>query len=300
MTWLNYHHLLYFWKVAKEGSIARASAELRLAPPTISVQIHQLEEMLGQKLFSREGRGLALTEAGRVAFRYADSIFATGDALVQALTAGGAQRPIRVVVGLSGALPKSLVRQFLEPVFSIEPGVCVSCSNDRTSEAFLTDLATGSLDVVLTDEVAPATPSLRIFSHPLGDCGTVFLASSALANKLKPGFPGSLDGAPFIFPRPNSVVRRVMDEWFYAHGILPKILAEMDDAALAVVLAETGLGVIAVPEVIAVEVARDHRLQTVGRAPHVRQNFFAWSLEQKIRHPAVVGLCDAARNGLRN
>ncbi len=300
MTWLNYHHLLYFWKVAKEGSIARASAELRLAPPTISVQIHQLEEMLGQKLFSREGRGLALTEAGRVAFRYADSIFATGDALVQALTAGGAQRPIRLVVGLSGALPKCLIRQFLEPVFSIEPGVCVTCSNDRTADGFLTDLATGSLDVVLTDEVAPATCSLRVFSHPLGDCGTVFLAASPLANKLAPGFPASLDGAPFLFPRPNSVVRRGLDEWFYAHGILPRILAEMDDAALAVVLAETGLGVIAVPEVIALEVARDHRLQSVGHAPHVRQNFFAWSLEQKIRHPAVVGLCDAARNRLRN
>jgi DNA-binding MarR family transcriptional regulator len=85
MEWLNYHHLLYFWTVARTGNISNASKELLLAPPTISAQVSRLEDTLGEKLFARSGRRLVLTEAGRVVFRYAEDIFGLGRELMDRL-----------------------------------------------------------------------------------------------------------------------------------------------------------------------------------------------------------------------
>ena len=109
MDWLNYHHLLYFWTVAREGRIARAGEKLRLAQPTISGQIRALEESFGQKLFAREGRGLVLTEFGRMVFRYADEIFAIGKELTEAVKGRPAGRPVRFAVGISQVVPKLVV-----------------------------------------------------------------------------------------------------------------------------------------------------------------------------------------------
>src|SRR5687767_457764 len=123
MEWLNYHHLLYFWTVARHGSIVRASDELRLARPTVSGQIHRLEEVLGEKLFLRKGRGLELTDAGRVAFRYADEIFSLGRELLEGLRGGGAGQKLRLVVGVSDVLAKSIVHRILEPAFNLDEKV---------------------------------------------------------------------------------------------------------------------------------------------------------------------------------
>src|SRR6185369_6025518 len=101
MEWLNYHHLQYFWMVAKHGSITAASKELRLANPTISAQIHRLEAVLGEKLFTRSGRSLVLTDTGRLAFRYADEIFALGGELQDTLKGRVTGKPLRLVVGVS-------------------------------------------------------------------------------------------------------------------------------------------------------------------------------------------------------
>src|SRR5512141_3398877 len=119
MEWLNYHHLLYFWAVAKEGSVAQASRKLRLAHPTISAQIHRLEEVLGEKLFDKKGRNLGLTEMGRVVFRYADEIFSLGQELLGTVKGRASGRPIRVVIGVSDALPKSIVYRMLEPAWRL-------------------------------------------------------------------------------------------------------------------------------------------------------------------------------------
>src|SRR5688572_32250976 len=113
MEWLNYHHLLYFWVVAREGSIVQASKELGLAHPTISGQIHRLEEVLGEKLFVRKGRALVLTDQGRVAYRYADEIFSLGQEFLDSIKGGSQGRPLRLVVGVSDVLSKSIVHRML-------------------------------------------------------------------------------------------------------------------------------------------------------------------------------------------
>ena len=295
MEWLNYHHLLYFWVVAKEGSIVRASEELHLAHPTISGQIHRLEDVLGEKLFSRRGRNLVLTEAGRVAFRYADEIFTLGREFVDTLKGRASGRPLRLVVGIADVLPPSLVRRFLEPAFRLEHPVRVICRADKSTEDFIAELALHRVDVVLSDGPASGGISVKAFSHLLGECGTTFFAAPKLAASRRRSFPSSLDGAPFLMPGAPSAVRRSLEQWFDAEQIRPVIVAEVDDSALAKDFGKAGMGVFAAPAVIEAEVRQQYGVRVVGRAEAVRQSFYAISVERKIKHPAVVAIREAAR-----
>lgn len=296
MEWLNYHHLQYFWMVAKHGSITRASVELRLAHPTISGQIHRLEEVLGEKLFVRSGRNLVLTDSGRIAFRYADEIFALGKEFQDTLKGRTTGRPLRLVVGVSDVIAKSIVHRILEPAFELRDKFRIICREARSADAFLGELAAHTIDVVLADAPAgPGTP-VRTFSHPLGECGSSFFAAAQLARSCRRQFPRSLDGAPVIVPGSDSTFRRTLDEWFRSRNLHPEVVAELDDLALASVLAEKGLGVLAAPDVIANELRQRYTLQLVGRAKDIRQRFFAISVERKIKNPAVAAICEVARN----
>lgn len=295
MEWLNYHHLLYFWVVAKEGSIAQASKELRLAHPTISAQIHRLEDVLGQKLFERKGRQLVLTEFGRVALRYSEEIFSLGREFLDTAKGRPSGRPIRLVVGISDTLAKSVVYRILEPAFRLEEEVRVICREDRSTEAFMGELAMHTVDVVLSDAPAGPGTAVRAFSHSLGECGTVFFAAPELAKACRRGFPRSLNGVPFLLPGGNSALRAALDQWFDSLDIRPKVVAELDDAALAKIVGEAGLGVFAAPDVVEKEVQQRYKVQLIGRVEQVRQRFFAISVERKIRHPAVVAISDSAR-----
>jgi LysR family transcriptional activator of nhaA len=294
MEWLNYHHLLYFWVVARAGTIAAASEELRLAHPTISAQIHRLEEVLGVKLLTRRGRNLVLTDAGRIAFRYADEIFSLGQEFVETVKGRSTGKQMRLVVGVSDALAKSVVHRILEPAFRLEQ-VRVICRENRSTEAFMGDLAVHAVDVVLSD--APAGPGspIRAYSHPLGECGSVFFAAPELARSCRWRFPASLDGTPFLLPASDSTFRRALNQWFDSNEIRPKVIAELDDAALTNVLGEAGLGVFAAPDVVEKEIRRRYKVQVVGRTEDIRQRFYAISVERKIRHPAVAAICEVAR-----
>jgi LysR family transcriptional activator of nhaA len=295
MEWLNYHHLQYFWMVAKHGSITRASKELRLAHPTISGQIRRLEQVLGEKLFARSGRNLVLTDSGRIAFRYADEIFGLGQEFQDTLKGRSTGQPLRLVVGVSDVIAKSMVHRMLEPAFHMRDKVRIICREARSADAFMGELAGHSIDVVLADAPAgPGTP-VRTFSHPLGDCGSSFFAAPKLARSCRKGLPRSLDGVPVLLPGSDSTFRRALDEWFHAHDIRPNVVAELDDLALASVLGEQGLGILAAPDVIEKELRQRYALELVGRAKDIRQRFFAISVERKIKNPAVAAICEVAR-----
>ncbi|MGK3967660.1 transcriptional activator NhaR [Sorangium sp. So ce118] len=298
MEWLNYHHLLYFWVVAKEGSIVRASAELHLAHPTISGQIHRLEEVLGEKLFARRGRHLVLTEAGHIAFRYADEIFSLGREFVDTLKGRASGRPLRLVVGVADVLPPSLVRRFLEPAFRLDQPVQVICRADKSVHEFVAELALHRVDVVIADGPAGSGIPVRAFSRLLGECGTTFFAAPKLAASLRRKFPHSMDKAPFLLPGAPSMVRRALEQWFDSQEIRPTIVAEFDDSALAKDFGKEGMGVFAAPTVIEAEVLHQYRVRVVGRSEAVRQQFYAISVERKIKHPAVVAICEAAKQNI--
>jgi LysR family transcriptional activator of nhaA len=296
MEWLNYHHLLYFWMVAKEGTVTQASKQLRLAHPTVSGQIHRLEHVLGEKLFVRKGRKLVLTEQGRVAYRYADEIFSLGQEFLDTLRGRSAgKRELRLVVGVSDVLAKSMVHRMLQPVFGLDVPVRVVCRENRSVAAFMGELATHTLDVILSDAPAGPGTSVRTYSHELGDCGTSFFAAPKLAKGYQRGFPQSLDGALALLPSADSTFRRALKEWLDARGLRPTVVAELDDSALAAVFGEAGLGFFAAPDVLEAEICDRFRVQVVGRARDVRQRFYAISVERKIGHPAVAAICEVAR-----
>jgi LysR family transcriptional activator of nhaA len=299
VQWLNYHHFLYFWVVAKEGSIVAASKQLLLAHPTISGQIHRFEEVLGEKLFVHSGRNLVLTDAGRVAFRYAEEIFSLGSEFLDTMQGRGtSHRPLRLVVGVADVLPPSLVRQFLEPAFKLKQPVRVICRADRSVSEFIAELALHTVDVVISDAPAPSSGPIQAFSHRLGECGTTFFAQSRLANRIRRKFPLSLEGAPFLLPGAPSAIRGELDRWFRDLDVHPHIVGEFDDTALTKDLGRHGMGIFATPSVIEEEVMQAYKVRLVGRAPKVRQQFYAISIERKVANPAVAAICDSARREL--
>jgi LysR family transcriptional activator of nhaA len=294
MEWLNYHHLLYFWTVAREGSIARASEVLRLAPPTVTGQIRALEQSLGEKLFQRAGRGLILTETGRLVYRYAAEIFGLGRELTEVLRGRPAGRPARLMVGVSDLLPKLVAFRLLEPALAMPNQPQIVCYEDRP-ESLLADLSTFGLDLVLTD--APVNPSVRVraFSHLLGTCGVSFFAAREIAGNYRRRFPRSLDGAPFLMPLENSVLRRNLEQWFESMGVRPRVVGEFQDSALAQVFGQAGAGVFAAPSAIEKEIQRRVGLAVLGRTEAVTERYYAISVERKLKHPAVVRICETAR-----
>ncbi len=298
MEWLNYHHLLYFWAVAREGTVAAAAAELRLAPQTVSSQIHRLEEVLGEKLLARKGRHLVLTDAGRTAFEYADDIFALGRELVDALKGRTHGRPRRLLVGVADVLPKLVVRRLLEPAFGLPDPVQIICREDKPVDEFIADLAVHKLDVVLSDSPVGAGSRVRVFNHLLGECGTTFLGVARLASARRREFPRSLQDAPCLLPGTNSTLHRGIDQWLHGEGIRPRVVGEFDDSALMYAFGQDGKGIFAAPTVIEREIRRRYGVTVVGRTEAVRHRFYAISAERTLKHPAVVAISATARRDL--
>jgi LysR family transcriptional activator of nhaA len=298
VEWLNYHHLQYFWAVARYGSVARASAELHLSQPTISGQVHRLEHVLGEKLFERAGRRLALTNVGRSVFRYADEIFSLGQDLMGMLKGRPSERPLRLTVGVADALPRVLAQKLIEPAFEIEKPIHLVCREDRVVEDFLSQLTGQELDLVLADR--PLGPGIRAhaFNHLLGESGTSFLASEKLARRLRRGFPRSLDGAPCLLPGDHATVRRRVDQWFGDVRVRPQLIAEFDDTALMYAFGEQGRGFFPAPTVFEDEFRRGYGVRVLGRAKAIRQQFYAISVDQRLHHPAVIAIVKTARQDL--
>jgi LysR family transcriptional activator of nhaA len=297
VEWLNYHHLLYFWTVAKEGSVAGATRQLRLAQPTISGQIRQLERQLDQKLFRRQGRSLVLTDVGRVVYGYADEIFGLGRELLDVLKSRPTGRPLRLTVGIAEGVPKLVVKRLLEPAFLLPDPLHLVCREDR-SERLLAELALHGLDLVLSDAPIPPQVGVKGWSHLLGECGVTVFAARALAQKHRRGFPRSLDGAPMLLPTDDNVLRRSLDHWLDAEGIRPVAVAEFEDPALLKTFGQDGRGLFAAPSVIEREIVRQYGVRVVGRLDEVRERFYAISAERRLEHPAVVALTRAARDRL--
>lgn len=294
MEWLNYHHLLYFWHVAREGSLSRASGELRLAQSTVSKQIHLLEETLGHELFAKSGRRLVLTESGKVVFRYADEIFRLGREMMDTLQDRPVGKPLRVTVGIADVVPKLIAERVLSAAFDMGGPVRL-VSREGRSDRLLADLALHELDVILTD--APANPGVKVraFSHLLGESKIAFFGHPGLAAKYSVNFPASLNGAPMLLPTENTVLRRSLDQWFELHGVRPDVIGEFEDSALLQVFGSRGKGIFPASSAIAGEIEAQYKVKLVGVAANVSESLYAVTVERKIKNPAVIAICETAK-----
>ena len=294
MEWLNYHHLLYFHTVAREGSVTRAAKQLRLAQPTLSGQIRKLEQALDEKLFERHGRSLVLTEMGRLVYRYADEIFSIGRDLMDTVRGRPSGRPARLLVGIADVVPKLICHRLLEAALALPEPVRLVVREGKTDD-LLTGLAAQAFDLVIAD--APLGPHLRVkaYNHLLGECSVGFFASEALARAHRRGFPKSLDGAPMVLPTENTMLRRSLEHWFERIDVRPRVVAELEDTALLKVFGQHGSGIFPAPQILSREIRRQYRVHSLGHTEDVRERFYAISVERRIKHPAVAAITSTAR-----
>ena len=297
VDWLNYHHLLYFWVIAREGSIKQACEVLSLSQPALSAQLRALEDSMGEKLFARVGRGLVLTDVGKVVYRYAEEIFTLGRELTNTLKRQETYRPVRLVVGIAEVVPKMVAYKLLKVAFKQFKHIKVVCWEGRL-ERLLGELAQHMLDIVLTDTPVPPTISVEAHSHLLGESGVTLFGIERLVKKYRKNFPQSLHGAPFLVPTTNSVLRRGIDEWFRKHRIQPLIVGEFEDGATMKAFAQEGHGVFPGSTVASTEICRQYRVRKLGNIEGLTERFYAVTVERRLKHPAVVAISESAKEAI--
>lgn len=292
---LNYHHLRLFWEVARAGSLRAASARLHLSQPTISAQIKALENSLETQLFERTGRGLKLTAEGTLAMNCSTEIFSLGTEMVRNLHGVSATRSMRLSIGVTDSLPKLVAWRLIRPAFKAFPNLHLSCIEGNAQE-LLGQLASGRIDVVLSDEAAPNSLPVKAFNHLLGEFPIVFCAVPSVAKRLAKDFPASLKGAPVLLPTSRTAWRIEMDRWFDSHRIMPRVVAEFDDAALMKTAAADGLGVAPIAAAILDEAVDQYGLVPVGRPVRCSVSCYLITLERTMLHPSLVVIQSGAQD----
>lgn len=296
MNHLNYQHLYYFWFVAREGSVTAAAKKLHLTQPTISTQLRQLQDSLGETLLEKVGRNVVLTEAGRLTLQYADEIFSIGHDLRQTLKERSLRR-LRVVAGIADVMPKLTAYQLLLPAYSLGEPVRLICRQDR-QERLIAELALHELDVVLADAPIPTGTRIHAFNHLLGESPIGIFATAKLAKKYRPGFPSSLHGAPMLMPLEHTTLRRSLDEWLSLREVRPEIAGEFEDSALLKVFASADLGLFAAPIIVREELSTKYHCEFIGELEGIQERFYAITGDRRIRNPAVAAMCQSARERL--
>ncbi|MBK6469984.1 MAG: transcriptional activator NhaR [Betaproteobacteria bacterium] len=296
---MNFKHLYYFWVTAKAGGVVRAGEQLHTTPQTLSTQIKLLEDRLGRRLFRKRGRNLELTDDGRVALRYADDIFALGGELETAMRerGNGSTATLEFRVGIEDVLAKSVAYRLLAPALDLPQQVRLVCVEGQF-DTLMAQLALHRLDLVLSDEPLTSRLSVKAFNHPLGSSPMSFLCTPALRAQLKGEFPQCLNDAPMLVPGGSSSVRPLLDTWLAQHGLRPRIVAEFNDSALMQAFGREGRGVFIAPAVVEAEVCAQFGVEALGRSSDLVEDFYAISVERRIRHPCVAAITSAARGKL--
>jgi len=295
---MNFKHLHYFWVAARSGGIAKAGEQLHTTPQTLSGQIKLLEERLGRPLFRKSGRQLELTDDGRVALGYADEIFTLGAELEAALRQPrSGPRVLDFRVGVADSVAKSVAYRLLEPAMDLAVPVRLIGVEGKFPD-LLAQLALHRLDLVIADEPITRRISVKAFNHPLGTSSMSFFCAPALKRQLQGPFPQCLHGAPMLIQGAASSVRQQLDGWLARHQIQPRIVGEFDDGALMTAFGREGRGVFMSPGVLEDETVAHYGVEVIGRSEELVEEFYAVSVERRIKHPAVAAITQAARGRL--
>ncbi len=293
MSPLNYNHLYYFYTVASQGSIVKASSTLHLTPQTISGQITSFETQIGLKLFERQGKKLRLSEMGRVIFEYAEAIFELGDELKGVMSSQEPAHWSTFTVGVTGVISKVLAFQLLNPVLDMLEPIRLICK-EGDQDSLLAELAVNKLDLVLTDQPLQLGSRIKAYNHHLTESGFTFFATKILADKCKDGFPNSLNHQPFLLQGKNTAVRQRLTAWLDENKILPNVIAEFDDSALMKSFGQEGYGIFTAPTLIESTIVSQYHVEVIGRTNDFKEHYYVISPERKLKHPAILDIVNAA------
>lgn len=294
---MNYKHLHYFWTVAKEGSVTRASERLNLTPQTISGQLSLLEDYYGVKLFNKVGRSLELSDIGTQVMSFADEIFSLGNELEQMLHELPKIRPQLLKVGIVDVIAKSIAHQILLPALKHTSLIRMEC-READLDTLLGELTLHRLDLVIAERPIPETVSMRGLSKKLGQSSVSFFATESLRSELKGNFPQCLHNAPMLFPNNRNHLSSSILQWLSKYHIKPRIIAEFDDSALMKAFGQEGVGIFAAPTVILHEVEQKYQVKAIGETDEIHEEFYAIYIEKRVNPPIVSEIIETASRSL--
>ncbi|MGA0602202.1 LysR family transcriptional regulator [Caulobacter sp. KR2-114] len=289
MAQLNYNHLRYFWVIAHEGGLGRAAEKLNVAPSALSVQLQKLELQIGHQLFERVGKRLRLTEAGRVALDYADTVFKTGEELLNTLQ-GRVDLDRKVLrVGAIPTMSRNFQLEFLRPLVGRDDVELVVRSG--ALRELLQDLEALVIDVVLSNSPAPqdarsAFRSLLLDEEPVSVVGRTGPAPFQ--------FPADLHGAPLLLPSLGSEVRSAFDRMIDLAGVRPIIMAEVDDMAMLRLLARERQAYALVPPIVVRDELKSGMLRELHQVQGLAERFYAITQVRRFPNPLLDELLPGA------
>lgn len=286
MQWLNYHHLQYFYTIAQEGSIAKASAKLNVGQPSLSTQLKQLEDQLGRPLFERSKQRLYLTEAGKIAYEYADQVFRLGGEMLEALEERMQNNRIHVQIGALDSVPKHITKEVILKAYA--SGNCMVSVLEGSGDRLLRDLSAHGLDLLLSN-YPPSVDFQTVYAKSVAKLDVVVCAHEKF-KYLKKNFPKSLEGQPFVFPTIHSKLRRDIDHYFSVNNIKVDCVAETQDTSLQNLLGTEGIGLIPIADIAANELVKEKKLVVLGKMKGVYEEIWLMSASRKIENPIAAKL----------
>lgn len=291
---LDLTQLDYLRHIARAGGVSAAAAALNVAPQTVSGQIQVLEQRLGQPLLERIGRGVRLTDAGRLVLEYGEDMLTRGEDMLQALETGDGRGPARFTVGIGELVPKLIVRRLLQPVTEMTPMPQLVCRED-SEDLLVKELVARRLDALILSSAAP--PNLGLENILLAKSEVSAYGAPKLARRYRRRFPQSLHGAPMLLPVQGVDARRLVDSWFASRGIVPQVAGEFDDAALREVFGAAGTGLFLAPSLVAKELKTLYGVEHVGLFEDLVARYFLITPQRKRRLPAEIAIRKALKPG---
>lgn len=286
MQWLNYHHLHYFYTIAKEGSIAKAADKLKIGQPTLSTQLKQLEEALGKNLFERRKQRLHLSEAGKVAYQYADQVFQLGSEMVEVLQDRLQNNRVHVQIGALDSVPKHIILEVILQAY--QQGNCNVSVLEGAGGDLLRELGAHQIDLLLSN-YPPNVDFKTVYAKSIAKLDVVVCASPKFKH-LRKDFPRSLEGQPFVFPTVHSKLRRDLDHYFLVNDIRVDRIAETQDTSLQKLLGAEGVGLIPIAEVAASDLLKEKKLIVLGTLKGVYEEIWLMAADRKIDNPIAAKL----------
>ncbi|PLC40993.1 LysR family transcriptional regulator [Ralstonia pickettii] len=288
---LNFHHLFYFWRVAKLGHLTRAARELHTSQSALSAQIRQLEERLGESLFNREGRSLVLTETGQLVLSYAEDIFGLGQEMLGRLV-GRSEGMTRIRVGSVATLSRNYQENWIKPLLG-DPEVLLTLESG-VLEDLLERLVEHQLDVVLANESVPSNPDRPLHCQYLGSQSISLVGPAGIWSGRTLHIPEDLDGLEIALPGPRHALRTQFDALCASEGVAPRLRAEIDDMAMLRLIARDSGWLAVLPEVVVQDELRSGVLVTVGQSTLLQEHFYAITTTRRHRLEALETLLSRA------
>lgn len=287
---LNFHHLFYFWRVAKLGHLTRAAEELHTSQSAVSAQIRQLEERIGEDLFLREGRRLVLTDTGQLVLAYADNIFGLGQEMLGRLQ-GRMAGITRLRVGSVATLSRNYQENWIRPLLA-DPSVVLTLESGLL-EDLTARLLQHQLDVVLANETVPADPARPLHCRFLGSQSISLVGPASRWQSQSLRIPEDLEGLDIALPGPRHALRAQFDALCLSAGVTPRLRAEVDDMAMLRLIARDSGWLAVLPEVVVQDELRAGILVTVGHSTDLQERFYAITTPHRHRIEALEHLMGA-------